>query len=96
MRPLKISLYIIVALLALLGLTFLSQVNPLPDGKVQDGFSINNSVIKYPTTATFFRDATISKEQKKTFEGIVGNIETVVEDQTKEIPDFTKNRQHQN
>ena len=90
MHPLKISLYIIVALLALLGLTFLSQVNPLPDGKVQDGFSINNSVIKYPTTATFFRDATISKEQKKTFEGIVGNIETVVEDQTKEIPDFTK------
>ncbi len=90
MHPLKISLYIIVALLALLGLTFLSQVNPLPDGKEQDGFSVNNSVIKYPTTATFFKDATISKDQKKSFEGIVENIESVVEDQKPAIPDFTK------
>ena len=65
MRPLKISLYIIVALLALLGLTFLSQVNPLPDGKVQDGFSINNSVIKYPTTATFLGTQPFPKSKKR-------------------------------
>ena len=90
MHHLKISLYIIVALLALLGLTFLSQTNSLSDGNKQDGFSVYNSVIKYPTTATFFKDATISKEQKKSFEGIVDNIETIVAEGKGEIPDFTK------
>lgn len=89
MHPLKISLYIIIALLGLLGLTYFSRPNLLSDGKAQDGFSINNSIIKYPTTATFFKDASISKEQKKAFRGIVENIETVVEGK-KAIPDFTK------
>ncbi|MBT0606640.1 SGNH/GDSL hydrolase family protein [Aequorivita echinoideorum] len=90
MNPLKISLYVIVVLLAMLGLTYLSGKNALADGKFQDGFSWNGSVIKYPTTATFFKDASLSKEQKKSFEGIVQNIETVVEDAVVEIPDFTK------
>lgn len=90
MNPLKISLYIIIALLALLGLTFLSGTNKLKDGNVQDGFSVYNSVIKYPTSVTFFKDASSTKEQKKAFEGIVENIGTVVNDEKPEIPDFTK------
>lgn len=89
MNPLKISLYIVVALLALLGLTFVSSTNKLSEGKVQDGFSVYNSVIKYPTVETFFKDVSISKEQKKAFKGIVENIGSVVEDE-KKIPDFTK------
>ncbi len=90
MHPLKISLYITLALLALLGLTFISEKHPLDDGKEQDGFSVYNSIVKYPTINTFFRDATVSKEQKKVFEDIVENIEWVVADEKSEIPDFTK------
>lgn len=90
MNPLKISLYIIIALLALLGLTFLSGTTKLSDGNLQDGFSVFNSVIKYPTSETFFKDASSSKAQKKAFEGIVENIGTVVDDEKPEIPDFTK------
>lgn len=90
MNPLKISLYIVIALLALLALTFVSSTNKLSDGNLQDGFSVYNSVIKYPTVETFFKDASFSKDQKKAFEGIVENIGTVVEDKQAEIPDFTK------
>jgi len=90
MNPLKISLYIVVALLALLGLTFASGTNKLADGKEQDGFSVSNSIIKYPTVETFFKDVSISKNQKKAFKGIVENIGSVVKDEKVEIPDFTK------
>ena len=90
MHPLKISLYIAIALIALLGLTYLSQTHPLNDGKEQDGFWVYNSIVKYPTTDTFFKDAIVSKDQKKNFEGIVENIGSVVSDEKSEIPDFTK------
>jgi len=89
-HPLKISLYIGVALLALFGLTFASQEHPLANGNMEDGFSVYNSVIKFPTTSTFFKDASVSKDKKKVFESILENIEKVAENANTEIPDFTK------
>lgn len=89
-RPIEISLYIVLALFALLMLTFVSKVNKIADGKFQDGFLVYNSIIKYPTTTTFFEDSSISKDQKMDLEKIVSNIETVVEDKKSKIPDFSK------
>ena len=93
MHPLKISLYIVVVLLAMLGLTYVSKPHPLHAGKVQDGFNIQNNIVKYPTTATFFKDGSLSREQKDAIESIVDNIEDLVGDGKKgqaEIPDYTK------
>ncbi len=90
MHPLKISVYIFIALLVLLGLTFVSSEHKLADGKRQDGFSVLNKLVKYPTVETFFKDGTNSKDKKQSLKGIVENIEAVVKDDKAEIPDFTK------
>jgi lysophospholipase L1-like esterase len=89
-HPLKISLYIIVALLALFGLTYVSKAHSIQLGKVQDGFSMFNAVIKYPTTETFFKNPNLTNEDKVVYENIVENIEKVVEDVAQKNPDFTK------
>ncbi|MGB3342470.1 MAG: lipase [Aequorivita sp.] len=95
MHPLKISLYVCVVLLAMFGLTYVSKPHSLADGNLQDGFNVQNNIVKYPTTTTFFKDASISKEQKDAIESIVGNIEGLVGKEGKketqpEIPDYTK------
>ena len=89
-HPIKISFFIIVALLALLGLTYVSKAHPIALGKVQDGFAIFNGVIKYPTADTFFKNPNLTKKDKKVYENIVDNIETVVKEVEHKIPDFTK------
>ena len=89
-HPLKISLYIIVALLALLGLTYVSKTHTIEVGKEQDGFSLFNNVIKYPTTSTFFKNPNLTQVNKQVYENIVENIETVVKEVEHKIPDFTK------
>lgn len=90
MHPLKISLYIFLALIMLLALTFVSNTNQLENGQDQDGFPIYKSVIKYPTTATFFKESHVTIEQKKAFGDILENIESNVAQEIIEIPDYTK------
>lgn len=92
MHPLRISLYVVIVLMTMLGLMYFSNPHPLEDGHSQDGFHFRNNIIKYPTYATFFRDASLSKEQKQAIEDIVHNIEDLVESEImpEEIPDYTK------
>ena len=98
MNPKKISLFVIVSLGVLLGITFLSATHEDESGSKQNGFAVFNTVIKYPTTNAFLMTETISKEKIEEIDSIVANIEQVVEEaEEKEeaapapvIPDFTK------
>ncbi len=96
MNPKKISIFIIVALGVLFGITFLSTPNPDETGAPTDGFAVFNTVVKYPTTATFLMAETVSKEKTDEIDSIVANIEQFVEEEAPEvepepqIPDFTK------
>jgi len=77
------------------GLTFVSKPHTLSDGKAQDGFNLQDNIVKYPTTATFFKSTTTSKERKATIDDILDNIEGLVgedgeREREPEIPDYTK------
>ncbi|TRZ43214.1 lipase [Robertkochia solimangrovi] len=97
MNPKRISLFIVVSLTVLFGITFLSRTN-IVQGKKSDGFLVFNSLIKYPTTQTFFMSEGISDAQIVHIDSIVGNIEQVVledsenSDQTPAVvvPDYSR------
>ncbi|MEM9686019.1 MAG: lipase [Bacteroidota bacterium] len=97
MNPKKISVFIIVALGVLFGMTFLSTNNATEDGSATDGFAVFNTVVKYPTTDTFLMTEAVSKNKIVAIDSIVSNIEQVVEEVEEEevepvpqIPDFSK------
>ncbi|AJR03435.1 SGNH/GDSL hydrolase family protein [Siansivirga zeaxanthinifaciens] len=81
-QPKKIAFFIIISLLLLFLVTKLSKANELTNGKIQDGFVIGSTVVKFPTTETFLMNETALKEEKiKTVDSILNNIEVVVENQ---------------
>jgi len=95
-KPLTILLFFIVVLFAMYGFTYLSTPNTLSDGKVQDGFALGNTIVKYPTTTTFFMENDNDEQHDREIDNIVENIEKVVaikeepEDVSEaNIPDFT-------
>lgn len=75
MSPKKISLFILVVLLLLFGLTFLSSNI---EEQQTNGFAFSSSVIKYPTTETFFMEAKVSEPKTESIDSIVDNIEQLV------------------
>ncbi|WP_066220538.1 hypothetical protein [Formosa haliotis] len=77
--PLKICFSICITLLILLGITYLSSSNTLPNGKSQDGFAVLGTTIKYPTSESFWNTESTSKEKIKAVDSIVNNIEVLVE-----------------
>lgn len=97
--PFKIVFYIVLALLVLLGVTFLSTSKKLDNGKTQEGFFIGNMNIKYPTNASFLDNRGNDRTHIKSLDSIVDNIEGLVKDldsdkpesaAKSQIPDFTK------
>ncbi|MCB0375289.1 MAG: lipase, partial [Sinomicrobium sp.] len=98
MNPKKISLFIIVVLGVLFGLTFLSTVHEDETGGRQDGFAVFHTMVKYPTTTTFLMTETVSREKIVAIDSIVANITQVVDEtETEEetdtvlkVPDFSK------
>lgn len=95
--PFKICLCIVAALLFLFGMTFLSTSKNLENGKSQEGFFIGNITIKYPTTSSFLMKRSKNKEQLKSIDSLVENVENSLkddegneEDIVTKIPDFKK------
>ncbi|WP_067146198.1 SGNH/GDSL hydrolase family protein [Pseudotamlana agarivorans] len=83
--PLRISVYLIIVLLILLGLTFLTDSKPLPNGTFQEGFFIGDVTVKYPKSDTFLQKEDISEPQVTTIDSIVTNVETFIETNEVEI-----------
>ncbi|KAB1067626.1 lipase [Tamlana haliotis] len=77
--PLKISLYLIIVLLMLLGITFFSDSKPLPNGTSQEGFFIGDLTVKYPKSESFLQTNRVSKTQEIALDSIVSNVETIIE-----------------
>ncbi|SFU51136.1 GDSL-like Lipase/Acylhydrolase [Pustulibacterium marinum] len=77
MNPKKISLFLVVALTVLFGLTFLSQTLD-SDGKETNGFALGDAILKYPTTETFFMETKVSETKIENIDSIVNNIEQLV------------------
>ena len=78
MNPKTISIFIITCLLVLFGFTYISEAHTDQAGKSQDGFSVFDEVIKYPTTDTFLMSGKRSKTDTREIDSIVANIEQVV------------------
>lgn len=96
-KPRKILLFFIVVLFALYGFTHLSSSNDLDNGKIQDGFAFGNTIIKYPTTSTFFMTDEKKENHYQQIDSIVENIEQLIaineepeEVSGPNIPDFTE------
>lgn len=91
-RPIKICLYICIALLIMFGLTFLSQTKSIDQTETQEGFFIGDWHIKYPTANSFLMQKADSKDSFKTMDSIVDNIEVMKDEKEKlaQIPDFSK------
>ncbi|MDO6761495.1 lipase [Tamlana sp. 2_MG-2023] len=77
--PLKISLYLIIVLLILLGMTFFSDSKPLPNGTFQEGFFIGDVTIKYPKSESFLQTKAPEATQVTVLDSIVTNVETIIE-----------------
>lgn len=96
--PFKIFFYIVLTLLALYGLTYLSDSKTLGNGKTQEGFFIGGITIKYPKTASFLEQQATDKSTIKSMDSIVDNIKGLIksvdgsddESTTPTIPDFSK------
>lgn len=96
--PFKIVLYIVLTLLALYGLTYLSDSKTLDSGKTQEGFFIGGITIKYPKTSSFLEQQATDKSTIKSMDSIVENIEGLIksvdgtddESTNPTIPDFSK------
>ncbi|CDF80126.1 GDSL-like lipase/acylhydrolase family protein [Formosa agariphila KMM 3901] len=67
-----------------MGITYFSHSYTLPNGTLQDGFTILGHTIKYPTTSSFLLTKTESKDHIKTVDSIVQNIEVIIEPEAKE------------
>lgn len=99
-HPIKVLGYLLLTTAILFGFTYLSKPNTLSNGKTEDGFSIGEFVIKYPTTERFLatEGSSLNKKQEQTIDSLVESIEKIVveEDQSKTtktktpVPDFTK------
>ena len=93
-NPIKICSYISATLLVLYIFTFFSTEKKLTNGKIEEGFFINNWRLKYPTTATFLLKESVEElKQIKSIDSIVENIVTIEENNEEEaqiIPDFKK------
>ncbi|MBU2951697.1 lipase [Tamlana agarivorans] len=77
--PLKISLYLIIVLIILLGITFFSESKPLPNGTFQEGFSIGDITIKYPKSESFLQTKKVEAPQVTVLDSIVTNVENIIE-----------------
>ncbi len=105
-RPIQISLFILLVLGVLFGLMFLSQKGEVQKAQTQDdGFSYEGVAIKYPTYRTFLgleKDSTLTREdilkvtqvvtplEIETEEDEVTLADDAVEEKIKELPDFSK------
>ena len=78
-NPLKICFSICITLLILLGITYFSSSNTLPNGKSEEGFTFYGHNIKYPTTASFWMKQGSSKNKIKSVDSIVNNIEVLID-----------------
>lgn len=78
LNPLKISVIFIITLLLLLVLTFFSQ--PQSNKDKQEGFSVFNYTLKYPTTDSFFSKKENRTQSIKSIDSIVNTIEKIIVD----------------
>ncbi|MEZ4803004.1 MAG: lipase [Gelidibacter sp.] len=79
--PIKISVYIVLTLLVLFGITYLSAGKKLENGKYQEGFYIGNVLIKYPKASSFLEQQAADKSTIKSMDSIVSNVEDLVVDE---------------
>lgn len=85
MNPRKISLFLIVSLLLMLGITFLSKGHSVDGGAEEYGFLVFDQVVKYPTTEVFMAAGKIADQDTRDIDSIVANIgQVVVEDDVPE------------
>lgn len=81
-KPIQISLFIILVLGALFGLTFLSKNDAIQKAQTEeDGFAYEGLAVKYPTYRTFLeldKDSTITRQDVVK----VANIVVPIEDET--------------
>ena len=90
-RPIKICIYICIALLIMFGLTFISQTRTINQTETQEGFFVGDWYIKYPNTSSFLMRQASSKDDYKSMDSIVDNIEKgLKDDKIAQIPDFSK------
>ncbi len=88
--PFKICLYIVLALLVLLGMTYLSTSKKLDSGKYQEGFFIGDITIKYPKSTSFLMQAADDKSNIKSLDSLVENIENSIKDEDSDAATFVK------
>ncbi len=103
-RPIQISLYILLVLGGLFGLMFLSKKDGVQKVQTQDdGFEYEGISVKYPTYKTFLgleKDSSLTREdilkvtqvvtplEIETEEEVI--IEETIEEKIQELPDFSK------
>ncbi|WP_194768679.1 lipase [Tamlana sp. I1] len=88
--PLKISVYLVIILLILFGITFFSEAKQLQNGTFEEGFFIGDVAIKYPKSATFLQTKKAETPQVKSLDSIVNNVEALItiseeEDEKEEV-----------
>lgn len=89
--PIKICFYICIALLIMFGLTFLSQTRSINQTETEEGFFVGDWYFKYPNTASFLMRKGGSKDDFKSMDSIVDNIEMGLNDEIiATVPDFSK------
>lgn len=95
MNPRKTSLFIFMVLMALLGLTTISEPLGEKDGVQEEGFTLGAITIKYPKLETFLSTEELV-QNKSQIDNIVHNIESIISEETVETseqefvtPDFS-------
>ena len=76
--PLKICLYIALALLVMFGLTYLSGSRSFEGGKTEEGFFLGDFTVKYPNANSFLERQSINKNKIKVVDSIVSNVEELI------------------